>query len=57
LAGFAITVEPIELIPETGPAERVLADVLAIGARTVDATRVRDSVPLWFRTFALAPGI
>ena len=25
--------------------------------RLVDAERVRDSVPLWFHTFALAPGI
>ena len=29
----------------------------AIGAPAADAERVRDSVPLWFHTFALAPGI
>jgi tRNA (mo5U34)-methyltransferase len=57
LAGFAIAVEPIEPIPETSPAEQVVADVHAIGAPAAVAERVRDSVPLWFHTFALAPGI
>jgi tRNA (mo5U34)-methyltransferase len=57
LAGFGIAVEAIEAIPETSGAERVVADVLAIGAPTADAERVRDSVRLWFHTFALAPGI
>jgi tRNA (mo5U34)-methyltransferase len=57
LAGFAIAVEPIEPIPETSPAERVVADVQPIGAPAADAERVRASVPLWFHTFALAPGI
>jgi len=57
LAGFAITVESIEPIPEPSFAERVVADVLAIGAAAAEAERVRDSVPLWFHTFALAPGI
>jgi len=57
LAGVANAVESIEPIPETSGAERVIADVLAIGARVEDAERVRDSVPLWFHTFALAPGI
>jgi tRNA (mo5U34)-methyltransferase len=47
----------IESIPETSPAERLVADVHAIGASAADAERVRDSVPLWFQTFALAPGI
>ena len=46
-----------ELIPETSPAERVVADVLVIGAAAAQAEYVRDSVPLWFHTFALAPGI
>ena len=49
-----VTAEPI---PETSDAERVVADVLAIGASAVPAECVRDSVPLWFHTFALAPGI
>jgi tRNA (mo5U34)-methyltransferase len=31
--------------------------VLAIGAPAADAERVRDSVPLGFHTFALAPGV
>ena len=31
--------------------------MLAIGASVADAERVRASVPLWFHTFALAPGI
>lgn len=57
MAGLAITVEPIEPIPETSSAERVVADVLSIGASVVDAERVRDSVALWFHTFALAPGV
>jgi tRNA (mo5U34)-methyltransferase len=60
LTGFAIAVEPIEPIepiPETSLAERVVADIHAIGAPAADAERVRDSVPLWFHTFALAPGI
>ena len=57
MATHASAVEAIEAIPETSRAERVLADVLAIGASAADAERVRDSVPLWFHTFALAPGI
>jgi tRNA (mo5U34)-methyltransferase len=57
LASFPIAVEAIEPIPETSGAERLVADVLAVGAPVADAVRVRDSVPLWFHTFALAPGI
>ena len=56
LAVHADAVEAVEAIPETSGAERVVADVLAIGAPAGDAERVRDSVPLWFHTFALAPG-
>jgi tRNA (mo5U34)-methyltransferase len=47
----------IEPIPETSFAERVAADVHAIGASALDAARVRDSVQVWFHTFALAPGV
>ncbi|WP_029136546.1 class I SAM-dependent methyltransferase [Nakamurella lactea] len=47
----------IEPIPETSAAERLVADELAIGATAAAAERVRHSVPLWFHTFALAPGI
>jgi tRNA (mo5U34)-methyltransferase len=54
LAVHAIAVEPI---PETSVAERAIADALAIGAPAAEAGRVRDSVPLWFHTFALAPGV
>jgi tRNA (mo5U34)-methyltransferase len=57
LADFAVAVEPVEPLPETSRAERVVADVHAIAAPVADAERVRDSVPLWFHTFALAPGI
>jgi len=57
LEARAVAAEPIEPIPETTAAERVVADVHAISAPAVDAERVRDSVPLWFHTFALAPGI
>src|SRR5258708_1443737 len=54
LAASAVAAEPI---PETSDAERVVADVVAIGAPAADAERIRDSVPLWFHTFALAPGV
>ncbi len=57
MAVHAEALEPIEPIAETSLAERLVADALAIGASVVDAERVRDSVPLWFHTFALAPGI
>jgi len=53
----AIAAERLEPIPETTDAERVVADVVAIGAPAAVAKRVRDSVPLWFHTFALAPGV
>ena len=53
----AVVIEPVELIRETSPAEWAVADVLPIGASAVDAESVRGSVPLWFHTFALAPGI
>lgn len=52
-----VATETFEPIPETSAAERVVADVYAIGAPAAHAERVRDSVPLWFHTFALAPGI
>ena len=57
MAADAIPAEPIEPIPETSHAERVVAEVQAIGAPVAVAERVRDSVPLWFHTFALAPGV
>ena len=57
MAAYASAAEPIEPIPETSAAERIVADVQAIGAPAADAERVRDSVPLWFHTFALAPGV
>lgn len=57
MAALATGVEPIEAIRETSDAERVVADVNAIGALAADAERVRDSVPLWFHTFSLASGI
>jgi tRNA (mo5U34)-methyltransferase len=57
LGADAIASEPVEPIPETSLAERVVADVQPIGAPAAVAERVRDSVPLWFHTFALAPGV
>ena len=57
LAVDADAVDAVEAIPEISGAERLVADVLAIGAGAADATRVRDSVPLWFHTFALARGV
>lgn len=44
-------------IPQASAAEQAVADMLVIDAPPADAERVRDSVPLWFHTFALAPGI
>jgi tRNA (mo5U34)-methyltransferase len=46
-----------ESIPETSFDERLVADIWAIGAPADEAERVRDSVPLWFHTFALSPGV
>lgn len=57
LNAYPVAAEPFEPVPETSCAERAVADVHAIGAGVADALRVRDSVPLWFHTFALAPGI
>jgi tRNA (mo5U34)-methyltransferase len=57
LETFAVASDTFESIPDTSSAERVVADVFAIGAGVADAVRVRDSVPLWFHTFALASGI
>jgi tRNA (mo5U34)-methyltransferase len=57
LAADAVAAGTSEPIPETSRAERAVADVHAIGAPAADAESVRDSVPLWFHTFALAPGI
>jgi tRNA (mo5U34)-methyltransferase len=47
----------VEPIPDTSPEERLVADMWAIGAPPDQAARVRDSVALWFHTFALAPGV
>jgi tRNA (mo5U34)-methyltransferase len=47
----------VESIPETSLDERLVADVWPIGAPPHEAVRVRDSVPLWFHTFALSPGV
>jgi tRNA (mo5U34)-methyltransferase len=44
-----------EPIPPVTEAERAVADLLPIGAGADEARRVRDSVPLWFHTFALNP--
>lgn len=57
MAAHPNAVESTEPIPETSLAERLVADVHPIGASAAQAKRVRDSVPLWFHTFALAPGI
>ncbi len=54
---MAVHAIPVEPIPETSVAERVVADVYPIAAPITEAERVLDSVPLWFHTFALAPGI
>lgn len=46
-----------EPIPETTPAERAVADLNPLAAAVDEAVAARASVPLWFHTFALAPGI
>jgi predicted nicotinamide N-methyase len=46
-----------EPIPETSLAERTVADLLPIATTPEEAVRLRDSVPLWFHTFALGHGI
>ena len=57
MAAHPNAVESTEAIPETSLAERLVADVHPIGASAAQAERVRDSVALWFHTFALARGI
>ena len=57
MAADSLEAESFEPIPDTSAAERAVADAYAIGAGVADAVRVRDSVPLWFHTFALAPGV
>lgn len=47
----------LERVPPISPAEREVADLLLIGADRREAERVRDSVPIWFHTFALAPDV
>jgi tRNA (mo5U34)-methyltransferase len=51
------TAEQFEEVPETTPAERAVADLNPLSASPDDAVAVRDAVPLWFHTFALAPGL
>jgi tRNA (mo5U34)-methyltransferase len=46
-----------ETIPDTSAAERAVADLLPIDAPPAVAERARDAVPVWFHTFALAPGV
>lgn len=48
---------PLEPVPATTPAEQLVADLMPIGASPREAERLRESVPLWFHTFALAPGV
>jgi tRNA (mo5U34)-methyltransferase len=49
--------EQYEQIPVTSSSERTVADAFAIGVDRAVAEEVRDSVPLWFHTFALAPDL
>jgi tRNA (mo5U34)-methyltransferase len=49
--------ESIESIPETSSLERLVADEWPVGTSVAHGEQVRDSVPLWFHTFALAPGV
>ncbi len=51
----------LEPVPATTNAERAVADLLPIAARSADALAATESVPLWFHTFAVdgvyTPGI
>jgi len=47
----------VELIPATSDDERRVADIWPIGSPPDQAELVRDSIPLWFHTFALSPGV
>jgi tRNA (mo5U34)-methyltransferase len=49
--------QAVELVPATSAAEAAVADLLPIGAELALAQEVRDAVPIWFHTFALAPGV
>jgi tRNA (mo5U34)-methyltransferase len=49
--------QAVELVPATSAAEQSVADLLPIGAERGLAEQARDAVPIWFHTFALAPGI
>lgn len=54
----ALLQDPVyETIPGTSAAEAAVADLLPIQATRAEAERVRDSVPIWFHTFQLAPGV
>ena len=57
MAGHVDAVEPVEAIPELTAAERVVADVLPIGAPIADAERVRDSVAVWFHDVRACAGV
>jgi tRNA (mo5U34)-methyltransferase len=55
-APVAIT-EPVELVPLTSEAEQVVADLLPITATQDEVAGALEAVPIWFHTFALAPGV
>lgn len=48
---------PLELVPRTSLAEQAVADLLPIDVPTRVALEALDAVPIWFHTFALAPGV
>ena len=49
--------DPLELVPETSVAEQVVADLLPFDVPPAAVQRTLDAVPIWFHTFALAPGV
>jgi tRNA (mo5U34)-methyltransferase len=55
-APVAIT-EPLELVPLTSEAEQVVADLLPFAVDEDMARGAVEAVPIWFHTFALAPGL
>ncbi|WP_354701567.1 tRNA U34 carboxymethyltransferase [Paraconexibacter sp. AEG42_29] len=49
--------DPLELVPQTSAAEQAVADLLSFDISGPDAQAALDAVPIWFHTFALAPGV
>src|ERR1700712_2257676 len=49
--------DSLELVPETSVAEQVVADLLPFDVSPAAVKETLEAVPIWFHTFALAPGV